>query len=88
MQKRKLKIYEQSQGTSYTPVPTIIIKGLWLKESGFNAGEYLEVEVEGDKIVLSKTTPPAPKEKSFNQKIEELTPAQKKKLEKLIDEMK
>lgn len=85
---RKLKIYEQSQGTSYTPVPTIIIKGLWLKECGFNAGEYVDVEVDGEKIVLTKAAAPAPKEKSFNQKIEELTPAQKKKLEKLIDEMK
>lgn len=86
---RKLKIYEQNQGTNYTPVPTIIIKGLWLKESGFNAGEYLEVEVEdGKRIILTKAAAPAPKEKSFNQKIEELTSAQKKKLEKLIDEMK
>lgn len=85
---RKLKIYEQSQGTSYTPVTNIIIKGLWLKECGFNAGEYLEVEVEdGKRIILTKAAAPAPK-KSFNQKIEELTPAQKKKLEKLIDEMK
>lgn len=86
---RKLKIYEQTQGTSYTPVPTIIIKGLWLKECGFNAGEYVDVEVEdGKRIILTKVAPPAPKEKTFNQKIEELTPAQKKKLEKLIDEMK
>lgn len=30
---RKLKIYEQSMGVSnYTPVPTILLKGKWLKE--------------------------------------------------------
>ena len=33
---RKLKIYEQSMGGgSYTSVPTIILKGKWLKEAGF-----------------------------------------------------
>lgn len=45
-------------GGNYTPVPTILLKGKWLEESGFSAGEYVEVEVDGDKITLIKTTPP------------------------------
>ena len=52
---RKLKIYEQSMGGgNYTPVPTILLKGKWLEQSGFKPGEYVEVVVEGDKITLSK----------------------------------
>ena len=58
---RKLKVYEQSMsGSSYTQVPTIILKGQWLKASGFETGQYVEVVCEGVKIVLSKTTAPEP----------------------------
>lgn len=45
-------------GGNYTQVPTIILKGQWLKTAGFEVGEYVEVECEGDKITLTKTTPP------------------------------
>ena len=58
---RKLKVYEQSMsGNSYTQVPTIILKGQWLKAAGFEAGQYVEVVCEGNKIILSKTTAPEP----------------------------
>ena len=54
---RKQKLYEQSMsGSSYTQVPTIILKGQWLKAAGFEAGQYVEVVCEGNKIILSKTT--------------------------------
>ena len=54
---RKLKVYEQSMSsTSYTQVPTIILKGQWLKAACFEAGQYVEVVCEGNKIILSKTT--------------------------------
>ena len=68
---RKLKIYEQSiGGGNYTQVPTILLKGKWLEEAGFKPGEYVEVVVEGDKITLSKTTPPEIKEKvSLEEKV-------------------
>ena len=59
---RKLKICSQSMsGGNYTSVPTILLKGKWFEEVGFQMGEYVAVEVEGDKITLSKTTPPEPK---------------------------
>ena len=32
------------------------IKGQWLKAAGFEAGQYVEVVCEGNKIILSKTT--------------------------------
>ena len=35
---------------------------MWLEEVGFQMCEYVAVEVEGgNKITLSKTTPPEPK---------------------------
>ena len=43
-------------GSSYTQVPTIILKGQWLKAAGVEAGQYVEVICEGNKIILSKTT--------------------------------
>ncbi len=86
---RKLKIYEQSMGGgNYTPVPTILLKGKWLEQSGFKPGEYVEVVVEGDKITLSKITPPEIKEKfSLEEKVRMLDKKQRAKLANLIDKL-
>lgn len=85
---RKLKIYEQSMsGGNYTPVPTIILKGQWLKEAGFKSGEYVVVMCEDDKITLTKTTPPESSKKSLESKITDLSPSQRKNLSKIIDEL-
>jgi len=86
---RKLKIYEQSMGGgNYTHVPTILIKGKWLEEAGFKCGEYVEVVVEGDKITLTKTTPPEVKEKvSLEEKVRMLDKRQRAKLANLIDKL-
>lgn len=66
---RKLKVYEQSiGGGNYTQVPTVVIKGQWLKAAGFEAGEYVEVVCEGDKIILTKITPPEPTTKKSLEK--------------------
>ena len=86
---RKLKIYKQSMsGTNYTQVPTIILKGQWLKEAGFNFGEYVEVICEGENITLTKTEAPVIKEElSLEDKINNLNEDQKLKLSKLIDKL-
>lgn len=86
---RKLKIYEQSMGGgNYTPVPTILLKGKWLEQSGFKSGEYVEVEVNGDEITLRKTTPPEIKEKvSLEEKVRMLDKKQRAKLANLIDKL-
>ena len=85
----KLKIHEQSMdGGSYTSVPTILLKGKWLEEAGFKMGEYVAVEVEGDKITLTKTTPTEPKSiKSISDKIKDLDEDQLAKLSKFIDKL-
>ena len=87
---RKLKIYEQSMGGgNYTQVPTILLKGKWLEEAGFKPGEYVEVVVEGEKITLSKTTPPEAKstKKSLEERINKLDSKQRAKLANLIDKL-
>ena len=39
---RNLKIYEMS-GYQYKPTPTIMLKGQWLSELGFEAGTRIKV---------------------------------------------
>ena len=76
-------------GGNYTQVPTILLKGKWLEEAGFKPGEYVEVVVEGDKITLSKTTPPEAKstKKSLEERINKLDSKQRAKLANLIDKL-
>lgn len=86
---KKIKVYEQSMGPNYKQVPTIVLKGQWLKDAGFEIGEYVEVVCDGDKITLTKTTPPETKstKKSLEEKINELDSEQRKKVAKLIDSL-
>lgn len=87
---RKLKIYSQSMGGgNYTQVPTVVLKGQWLKAAGFEIGDYLEIACDGDKITLIKTTPPEPKatQKSLEEKIKNLGKAQREKLARVIDKL-
>lgn len=54
----------------------------------FRTGEYVEVEVNGDEITLSKTTPPEIKEKvSLEEKVRMLDKKQRAKLANLIDKL-
>lgn len=57
--------------------------------SGFEVDEYVEVECDGDKITLKKTTPPEAKstKKSLEEKINESDPKKRKKLAELIDNL-
>lgn len=87
---RKLKIYSQSMGGgNYTQVPTVVLKGQWLKAAGFEIGDYLEIGCDGDKITLIKTTPPEPKttKKSLEEKIKKLDKTQREKLARMIDKL-
>lgn len=40
--KRSIKVYGQS-GYKYQETPTIMLKGMWLKELGFDIGDYISV---------------------------------------------
>ena len=69
---RKLKVYYKSADGS--SVPMILLKGKWLEKYGFSTGSYI-VPREPDK------------RPSLEERIENLTRAQKKKLSKVLDEM-
>ena len=52
-------------------------------------GEYVAVEIDGDRIILSKTAPPEkPKKISIEEKINELDQKQLKELNDYLDSLK
>lgn len=51
--KRSVKVYGQS-GYKYRETPTIMLKGLWLKEAGFDSGDYISVTCEDGKIIITQ----------------------------------
>ena len=50
---RKLKVYNQSQADKYN-VPTIILKGEWLRQYGFDCNNPILITCEQDKIIITK----------------------------------
>lgn len=48
---RNIKVCEQS-GHNYKPTPTIMLKGQWLKEAGFEIGSLVKVQCEDGKLVI------------------------------------
>lgn len=49
--KHNLKVYGQS-GYKYKETPTIILKGQWLKEAGFEIGNHVTLECDNGTIVI------------------------------------
>lgn len=49
---RRLTVIAQS-GTNYKPTPTIVLKGQWLQELGFESGEKINVHCERGRIVIT-----------------------------------
>lgn len=49
---RSMKVYAQS-GYNYKSTPTIILKGQWLQEMGFEIGDYITVSCENGKLVIT-----------------------------------
>lgn len=50
---RRLKVYGQSNGYNYQDVPTIVLKGKWLKTVGFDIGDSITLSCENGKLVIS-----------------------------------
>lgn len=50
---RKLKVYGQS-GYKYCDTPTIILKGKWLQDAGFGIGDGVIIELDKEKIIVTK----------------------------------
>lgn len=53
---RKMKVYNVS-GYNYKDTPTIILKGDWLKETGFDIGSLIQVECENGKLIITPREP-------------------------------
>ena len=53
---RKLKVYSQS-GYRYKDAPTIMLKGQWLKELGFDSDTHISVECENGKLTIVPRKP-------------------------------
>lgn len=50
--KRSIKVYGQS-GYKYQETPTIMLKGMWLKELVFDIGDYISVTCEDGRLVIT-----------------------------------
>ena len=50
--KRSIKVISQS-GHNYKATPTIMLKGQWLKELGFDIGDY--VSIKTDTVIIPLT---------------------------------
>ena len=50
--KRSIKVISQS-GYKYRETPTIMLKGQWLKELGFDIGDYVSISCENGKLVIT-----------------------------------
>ncbi len=53
---RNLTVIEQA-GAQYKPIPTIMLKGQWLKVWGFEIGDKVEVKCEDGKLVIMRNQP-------------------------------
>ena len=51
MKNRSLKVVGQS-GYNYQTTPTIVLKGRWLQEAGFDIGRCVQVKCEEGKLVI------------------------------------
>lgn len=51
---RKLKIYEMGGGLHQKSIPSIILRGDWLKAWGFNAGDKIVVECSEGELRIKK----------------------------------
>ena len=49
---RSVKIYGMS-GYKYHATPTIMLKGKWLEELGFEIGDYITVSCEDCKLIIT-----------------------------------
>ena len=50
---RKMKVYAQS-GYMYKDTATIILKGDWLEDCGFEPGTPIRVECEGGRLIITR----------------------------------
>ncbi len=50
---RSIKVYGQS-GYKYRETPMIMLKGFWVKEAGFDIGDFFSVTCEDGKLIITQ----------------------------------
>lgn len=50
---RYMKVYNVRRYEDYKDTPTIIMKGDWLKEAGFDIGSSIQVECSEGKLIIT-----------------------------------
>ena len=50
---REMKVYEAS-GYQYKRTPSIVLKGQWLSQLGFDIGDQIEVKCEDGRLIITK----------------------------------
>ena len=79
--RRSIKVYGQS-GYKYQETPTIMLKGMWLKELGLEIGDYISVVCEDRRLIITPDTERAELEKAEAEIIEN----EKKIMQKRVKE--
>ena len=79
--KRSIKVYGQS-GYKYRETPTIMLKGQWLKEAGFEIGDYISVTCEDGKLIIAQDTEKAAMKAAMKAAEEEFMEREMKVLQK------
>lgn len=75
---RNIKVYCTS-GYQYRDTPTIMLKGQWLKEAGFEIGDYITVKCEDGRLVIAQDAERAKAEAETKEKLEKERKALKKR---------
>ena len=66
---RTLRVYGTS-GYNYKDTPTIMLKGQWLKEYGFDQGQFFDVQCEDGKLtIIKREAPPEDESKRILSKL-------------------
>lgn len=78
---RSIKVYGQS-GYKYQSTPTIMLKGNWLRDLGFDIGDYISISCENGKLVITPDAERAELAKAEAEFMERETKALQKKFQK------
>lgn len=79
---RNLKVVGQS-GYKYQETPIIMLKGMWLRECGFDIGDYVSIICEEGKLTISSDAERKEMEKAIADK-EQMMEKELKKQQKEI----
>ena len=84
--RRKLKVYGKSLA-SRDGVPQIALQGQWLEKYGFKVGDFVAVDCEEGRLVITHREPEEREKAKIEDRIGRLSAAQKKQIYALLDEL-